>query len=442
MLPTHDATLSASDQSEGRIPAQIGRYLILGPLGAGGMGTVYKAQDPQLNRIVALKLPRFDGPSQGLALRVQRFQREARAVAAIRHPHVCPIYDVGEHEGQPYVVMAYIGGESLATRLARQGRYQDLREAVHLIRQLVDALEAIHDHGIVHRDLKPSNILLDAASQAILTDFGLARPTDESEGLTSEGVVLGTPAYMSPEQASGQPQAVGPWTDLYSVGVILYEMLTGRLPFEGPALKVMAEIVHESALLPSSLRPDLDPVMEAMVRKAMAREPRERYQNARQFSKALAQWASDLPQSTATKAYPALAAEIRVWRAALIWIRCGLAWLGAGARSHWRLLLIAASCVLLCILIGFAHFPQKQLSQTQSEPRPLRVGYIQGDLLIREANGIAHSKCDGFRVECYETFVVVHVDRTKQPTWTGNYVLTIPWSKIEHMTLQPAGPEP
>ena len=118
MLPIHDATRSASDQSEGHIPSQIGRYRILGRLGAGGMGTVYKAQDPQLNRIVALKLPRFDGPTQGRALRVQRFQREARAAAAIRHPHVCPIYDVGEREGQPYVVMAYIEGESLATRLA------------------------------------------------------------------------------------------------------------------------------------------------------------------------------------------------------------------------------------------------------------------------------------------------------------------------------------
>jgi serine/threonine protein kinase len=172
---------------------------------------------------------------------------------------------------------------------------------------LLDALEAIHDHGIIHRDLKPSNILLDAASQAILTDFGLARPKDQSEGLTSEGVVLGTPAYMAPEQASGQHQAVGPWTDLYSVGVILYEMLTGRLPFEGPALKVMAQIVHEPAPPLTSLRPELDPRVEAFVRKAMAREPRERYQSARQFSEALAQWASDLAQSTAAEAYPALA---------------------------------------------------------------------------------------------------------------------------------------
>jgi predicted Ser/Thr protein kinase len=437
MLPNHDVTLSASDQSEGPIPSQIGRYRILGRLGAGGMGTVYKAQDPQLNRIVALKLPRFDGPTQGRALRVQRFQREARAAAAIRHPHVCPIYDVGEREGQPYVVMAYIEGESLATRLARQGRYQDPRQAVDLIRQLLEALEAIHGHGIIHRDLKPSNILLDEAGRAILTDFGLARPTDESEGLTSEGVVLGTPAYMAPEQASGQPQAIGPWTDLYSLGVILYQMLTGRLPFEGPALKVMAQIVHESAPLPSSLRPDLDPAVEAIVRKAMARERQERYQSARQCNEALARWASDLPWTTAVEAHPPRAADYLAWRAVLIQLRHGLTWLLAGAKGRWRALLLAASCTLLGILIGFGF-----LSPKQSEPKPLRVGYIQGDLLIREPNGIAHSKCDGFKVECYESFVVVHVDSKKQPTWTGDYVLTIPWSKIEHMTLQPIKPGP
>ncbi len=287
MLPTQDVTPPVPEESNGQNPALIGRYHILGCLGAGGMGTVYKAHDPQLNRIVALKVPRFDGPSEGLALRVQRFQREARAAACLRHPHVCPIYNVGEQDGRPYVVMAYLEGESLAKQLARLGRYEDSRQAVHVIREVLEALEAVHGHGIIHRDLKPGNVVFDAVGRAILTDFGLARPVDDTEGLTSEGVVVGSPAYMAPEQAAGQIDRVGPWTDLYSLGVILYQMLTGQVPFEGPALKVMAQILHDSPPLPSSLRPDLDPALEAIIVKAMAREPQDRFQSAHEFQETL-----------------------------------------------------------------------------------------------------------------------------------------------------------
>jgi serine/threonine protein kinase len=290
MLPTQDLPPPVSRESKGQIPARIDRYEIVGCLGTGGMGTVYKARDPQLNRVVALKVPRFDGPSERLVLRVQRFQREARAAACLRHPHVCPIYDVGEHEGQPYVVMAYLEGDSLAKQLAGQGRYEDSRQAVDVIRQMPDALEAIHSHGIIHRDLKPSNVVFDAVGQAILTDFGLARSMEDTEGLTSEGVVVGTPAYMAPEQAAGQIDHVGPWTDLYSLGVILYQMLACRLPFEGPALKIMAQILHDSPPLPSSLRPDLEPALEAIIVKAMAREPQNRFQSAQEFKEILARW--------------------------------------------------------------------------------------------------------------------------------------------------------
>lgn len=290
MLPTEDLPQLVPDQVHGQIPAQIGRYRILGCLGVGGMGAVYKAHDPQLNRIVAVKLPRFDGRTDHVAA---RFQREARAAASVRHPHVCPIYDVGEHEGQPYVVMAYIEGESLAAYLVRQIHYQESPQSVDLIRQVLNALEAVHDHGIVHRDLKPSNILLDAQRRAILTDFGLARPAGEGEGLTSEGIVVGTPAYMAPEQAAGQIDKIGPWTDLYSLGVILYQMLTGRLPFEGPALKVMAQIVHESPPRPSSLQSALDPALDALILKAMAREPHDRFQSAHEFRETLARCCSN-----------------------------------------------------------------------------------------------------------------------------------------------------
>jgi hypothetical protein len=270
-------------------PQQIGRYRVLERLGAGGMGAVYRAHDPQLDRVVAIKVPLFDVPRAQLAQRIQRFQREARAAAQIWHPHVCPIYDVGEHEGQPYVVMAYVEGRSLAARLAA-GRFESPAEAVTLTLQLLDALEAVHARGIVHRDLKPGNVMLDAAGRAILMDFGLARPEQGGEHLTSDGVVLGTPSYMAPEQAAGQAERIGPWTDLYSLGVVLYQMLIGRLPFEGPPLTALSKIVHEAPPSPRSLRPELDPGLELILLRALAKEPEVRYPCAREFAQALREW--------------------------------------------------------------------------------------------------------------------------------------------------------
>ncbi len=425
MASTDKQTLSAANPAAEPLPRQIGRYRILGRLGAGGMGTVYRAEDPELHRIVALKLPRFDGPPQSVVVRVQRFQREAQAAAGIRHPHVCPIYDVGEHEGQPYVVMAFIEGESLAERLTRRGRYENPVQAVQIVRQILDALEVVHDHGIIHRDLKPSNILFDAGDHAILTDFGLARRTDDGAGLTSEGMVVGTPAYMAPEQADGRLQSVGPWTDLYSLGVILYQMLTGRLPFEGPPLKVMAEIIHARAPSPSLFRPDLDPGLCAIIRKATAPTVQERNQNAREFNRALAGWASSITAVTAS--------QVPVVH--LMYLKHGVRWSIAKMWRHWRVLVCALVCLLLGGGIGYGF-------RSPGASKPLHVGYVQGDIQLREANGIATEKCNGFKVECYDTFVVIYVDRKKEPTWTDNYVLTIPWSKIESLTLQPAAGAP
>jgi serine/threonine protein kinase len=278
------------------MPVQIGRYHILERRGAGGMGTVYKAHDPQLERAVALKLPRFEGPEHALGVRRQRFQREARAAAQVWHPHVCPIFDVGEYNGQPFVVMAYLDGPSLAERLEARGRFESVGEAVILVRQVLDALDAIHARGIIHRDLKPGNIMIDAAGRAIVTDFGLARPEQDAEHLTSEGLIVGTPAYMAPEQAAGQAERIGPWTDLYSLGVVLYQMLTGRLPFEGPGLTIFAKILNETAAAPSSLRPELGGELDAIVRTAMTREEKERYQSARQFDADLALWCQSLSE--------------------------------------------------------------------------------------------------------------------------------------------------
>jgi hypothetical protein len=273
------------------------------------MGTVYKARDPHLDRTVALKVPRIDPLSADRDRRAERFQREARSAAQVWHSHVCPLYDVGEHGGQPYVVMAFVEGQSLAERLTRRGRLEDVAEALTLTRQVLEALAAVHGHGIIHRDLKPSNILLDAAGRAVLTDFGLARPEQEAERLTSDGIIVGTPAYMAPEQAAGQSERVGPWTDLYSVGVIIFQMLTGRLPFEGPALAVLGQILHEPAPPLSALRPYLDPRLGAVLLKALDKDPAGRFQTADQFRDALAQLAVPGPTASYVQTPPSWRGE-------------------------------------------------------------------------------------------------------------------------------------
>jgi serine/threonine protein kinase len=273
----------------GQQETRFGRYRILEHLGSGGMGTVYKAFDPHLDRVVALKLPHFYGTGAEVTKRVQRFQREAQAAAKIWHPSVCPIYDVGEEDGRPFVVMAWVDGKSLAARLTDMGRFESIGEAVSVVRNILDGLEAVHAHGVLHRDLKPGNILLDRSGRPIVTDFGLARTEASADPITSEGVIIGTPSYMAPEQAKG-PEAVGPFTDIYSVGVVFYQMLTGRLPFEGTPLEVLAKLGHEQPVAPSRYRSDLPPGLERVILTALARDPAARFADTRQFRAALDGW--------------------------------------------------------------------------------------------------------------------------------------------------------
>ncbi len=296
-----DAELPGVRSQPTSAPARFGRYRVLRTLGAGGMGAVYLAEDPELGRTVAVKAPQFAGPPEAQATARQRFLRESRAAAAIRHPRVCPIYDVGEQDGVPYVVMAFIDGCSLAERLKREGRFADPRAALALAVQIAEGLAAVHDAGLIHRDLKPANVLLDAAGDAFLSDFGLARRHDDADRLTVFGALVGTLAYMAPEQAD--TKGFGPLTprsDLYSLGVVLYEMLTGRRPFQAESdASLLYQIVHETPPPPRQLRTDLDPSLEAIVLKAMARQPQERYANAREMAAALAGYVQAPPQPAA-----------------------------------------------------------------------------------------------------------------------------------------------
>jgi serine/threonine protein kinase len=214
------------------LSGRLGRYEILRRLGQGGMGTVYLAQDTQQDREVALKVPRLDrGPSAQVR---ERFLREAKAAATLDHPNICSVYDAGEIDGVLFATMAFIDGRPL-TELIRAGKRLPERAVAVLVRKLARALAAAHEKGVVHRDLKPANVLLTLQNEPVITDFGLAlRLGQEEARLTGEGAVLGTPAYMPPEQVNGETAAMGPACDIYSLGVLLYELLTGRLPFEGP----------------------------------------------------------------------------------------------------------------------------------------------------------------------------------------------------------------
>jgi serine/threonine protein kinase len=210
------------------LPETFGRFRIVKKLGEGGMGAVYLAEDPQLGRQIALKVPHFsdeDGPGV-----VERFRREARMAAEISHPNLCTVYDVGEIGGTHYLTMPFIEGATLSRLLHQEGPWPEAR-AAGLCAVLARALEVLHRKGIVHRDLKPSNVLVRPTGEPVLMDFGLARSfTAPSQRLTASGARLGTPAYMSPEQVAGKTKEIGPASDIYSLGVMLYELVAGELP--------------------------------------------------------------------------------------------------------------------------------------------------------------------------------------------------------------------
>ena len=263
---------------------KIGKYEIVGELGKGAMGVVYKGYDPAIQRYVALKVIRKAelDPTDSAAV-LERFKREAQAVGKLHHPNIVAIYDYGEDDEFAFIAMELVTGRALREHI-RSGYRPELKEFPEILVHLLEGLEYSHIQGVVHRDIKPANVLISEMGIAKISDFGIARI--EASHLTKLGEVLGTPFYMAPEQFSGSADER---SDIYSAAVIVYEVLTGKRPFEGTGAPLMKKILEEMPPPPSRLEPRLPREIDAVLMKALAKDPSERYRNARQFAGALLQ---------------------------------------------------------------------------------------------------------------------------------------------------------
>jgi serine/threonine protein kinase len=295
-----DSVPNAGDSFQ-NLPAEFGRYRVQKVLGQGAMGAVYLAHDTKLARDVALKTPKLDVFEGGEL--VERFEREARSAATLHHRNICPVFDVGEIDGVRFLTMAYIEGKPLSAFVS-EDKPMSRKQAATVVRKLALGLQEAHDHGVVHRDLKPANVMIDKSREPIVMDFGLARQTENTEQsrLTGVGVLMGSPAYMSPEQVGGEPDAVGPASDIYSLGVILFELLTGRLPYEGNVIAIIGQIVTADPPDVRKHRPDVDEKLAAICLKMMAKSTDDRFSSMKDVADALTDYLRGKKTSGSAKA--------------------------------------------------------------------------------------------------------------------------------------------
>jgi serine/threonine-protein kinase len=327
-------------------PGWVRGYEVLEVLGRGGMGIVYKARQRSVNRLVALKMVLAGAHAGREAL--ARFRIEGQAIARLSHPNAVAIYEFGEHDGLPYYSMELMEGGSLAARLA-QGPLPP-REAAALVRKLAGAVAYVHQAKVLHRDLNPNNILFGADGSVKIADFGLAKLLDEDDGQTHIGMVLGTPSYMAPEQANGESKAVGPATDVYALGAILYQTLAGRPPFQGTnRAETIRHVVEDYPARLSAVRPDVPRDLEAICLKCLAKWPASRYATAQALADDLDRWLLGKP----TAARP------------LRWFARYCLWM----RRRPRMVCVALVLVLsqVAVLAGLSFSTKAELGRMQNQ---------------------------------------------------------------------------
>lgn len=268
---------------------RFGAYDLLEVIARGGMGIIYRARQRESKRVVALKmiLPQQLDDTTG----TERFKAEARAASGLEHPNIVPLYDVGEHDGLPFFAMKFAEGGALAGCEKYRGKYREIAE---MIAKVARALHHAHQRGVLHRDVKPGNILLDGAGEPMLSDFGIAKALAEGMDLTRTLAVLGTPAYLSPEQAAGKTKELTVAADIYGLGAVLYELLASRAPFSGEnAMAVLRKVETERPAPPSQFDLDVPRDLEIICLKCLAKEPRDRYASADLFADDLQRWLDD-----------------------------------------------------------------------------------------------------------------------------------------------------